>query len=85
MNVEGVAGLLRTGAVTFVVADVGQPLRWIDSKDDYLIWKNEIKAHLASPDQTRKLEDFPDSYFYLASDWSEVDAAGHIVVLERRH
>ena len=85
LNAEDVAHLLRTGVVNFVVADVGKPLLWIDSNDNYLIWKAEIKPHLASADHAYKLDDFPGSYFYLASDWSDLDAPSHIVVLERQH
>jgi hypothetical protein len=76
--------LLRLGPVQFVVADVGAKLRWVPLPDCYRFWKSEAKPHLAHPQSQIRLDDFPDSYCFLASRW-EIDNSSSVVVLERSH
>jgi len=77
--------LLKVSVVEFVVADVGKRLQWIDPHQCFNFWKNEVKSHLAETDSRIELDKFPDSYFYLASQW-EGEGLGHpIVLLERHH
>jgi hypothetical protein len=84
LHAQDIANLLRVGPVNFVVADIGMPLRWIDSTDCYKFWNTEIKAHLADPDQRCALDDFPGGYFYFASEWRGKEIFP-IVVVERHH
>jgi hypothetical protein len=84
LQAQDVADLLRVGPVNFVVADVGTPLRWIDSTDCYRFWSTEINVHLAAPDQKCTLDEFPGGYFYVASEWRRKEKFP-IVVVERHH
>jgi hypothetical protein len=77
--------LLRQGTVEFVVADVGQKLRWIAPTDCYEYWKAEVKSHLAAGESRIVLDNFPDAYCYIASEWGTAESASSIVVLERYH
>jgi hypothetical protein len=81
---EEIADLLRSGS-TFVVADVGHPLRWIVAQDRFNFWKIEVKEHLASPETDDLcLKAYPNEYCYIASEWR---CAGSIpvVLLEKHH
>jgi hypothetical protein len=44
-----IVDLLREEA-SFVVADVGHPLRRIQVADRFTFWKKEVQPHLAPPD-----------------------------------
>ncbi len=81
---QDVASLLRFGPVNFVVADLGMPLKWIDSSDCYRFWNTEIKPQLAAPDQKCLLDEFPGSYFCFASEWRRQEKLP-FVILERYH
>lgn len=80
-----IARLLRVGRVQFVVADVGVSPRWIPLADCYYFWKTDLQPHLAAPESTASLDDFPDGYCYFASEWSRRDEAAPIIVWERHH
>ncbi|APO52549.1 hypothetical protein LUI11_05215 [Bradyrhizobium diazoefficiens] len=76
--------LLRDGA-SFVVADVGKPLRWISAADRFSFWKTEVKGRLIARDaDCFSLGDYPDSYCYVATAWSGT-APMPIIVLEIHH
>lgn len=83
LNAADVISLLKTGA-TIVVADVGQPPRWIDSADRFDFWKTEVKPRLADSDQHASLTDDPGEYCYFASQWHLPDGAP-LIVIERHH
>ena len=76
--------LLRSGAVRFVVADVGKPYLWIPNNEGYDFWKGEVKGHLADPESEVALEDFPDEYCYFASEWKTYDGE-MIILLTKAH
>ena len=65
---DDITDLLWAGAVSFVVADVGLSLQWIQLDDCYQFWKDEVKSHLAEGSRAF-LDDFPGSYFYFAFEW----------------
>src|SRR5262249_27680064 len=76
--------LLRD-ASTFVVADVGHPLRWIPEKDRFNFWKTEVKDHMVPAEvNSFYLEDYPNEYCFVASVWHCVESKP-VVVLERHH
>jgi hypothetical protein len=79
-----IVDLLRTVRPHFVVADVGETLRWVEPDDCYQFWKTEVKPHLAKPNSHFQLEDFPGQYCFAASDWGVLNAVP-IIVLERFH
>ena len=80
LNASDVAGLLRGGAVRFVVAVVGSSLKWIPAGECYSFWKTEAKQHLADPAARNCPEEFPGEYCYFASEW-ESDGGEPIVLL----
>jgi len=85
LSTEDIRDLLRAGPVTFVVADVGAPLRWIETKDYLQFWKSEIKQHLTNSSEKLFLNDFPDSYCYSASRWEGTGLRYPVVLLEKHH
>ncbi len=79
-----VTDLLRLGPIQFVLADVGEKLRWVPLPECYRFWKDVAQPHLAQPHSRIRLDDFPDSYCFMASRW-EIEDSTPVVVLERRH
>jgi len=74
--------LLRDGS-SFVVAETGQPLRWIAEGDRFAFWKTEVRCRLIAPDADGfYLDDYPDSYCYVASMWKGASST-LIIVLEK--
>jgi hypothetical protein len=43
-------------------------LRWIEGEQIFAFWIGETREHLHDPARLR-LEDYPDCYFYYASEW----------------
>jgi hypothetical protein len=79
-----IARLLRDGS-SFVVADVGLPLRLISAEDRFAFWKAEVRSRLIAPDaDSFQLDDYPDNYCYVAAMW-ECSSRMPIIVLERHH
>ena len=81
---DDISKLLRDGS-TFVVADLGHPLRWIPEQDRFTFWKAEVKDHLVPADEDRfHFDAYPRGYCYVASVWRCV-GSGPVVVLEKHH
>lgn len=79
-----ISNMLRAGRVQFVVADLASKPWWVELQDCYDFGKNEVKPHLAEESRI-VLEDFPDEYCYLASQWKSREGEPPIVVLEKLH
>jgi hypothetical protein len=82
-----IAALIRQGPVSLVVANCGDPLQWVSVPDFGRFWNEEVRPRLVEPDAAEdgfSLEDYPDAYCYLASDWGERDSTP-VVVLETYH
>jgi hypothetical protein len=76
--------LLRNGS-SFVVAEAGQPLRWISEGDRFAFWKTEVKCRLVAPDADGfHLDDYPGNYCYVATMWKCPSTAA-VIVLEKHH
>jgi hypothetical protein len=76
--------LLQSGS-NFVVAEAGQPLRWISESDRFDFWKAEVKCRLVAADADGfHLDDYPGSYCYVASMWKGASSTP-IIVLEKHH
>jgi len=83
LNALEIAELLRNGKVQFVVANIGDRLKWIKIDKCHDFWKTEVKNHLADPQAVKCLEDFPESYCYFASEWDSRE--NPIVLLVMAH
>jgi hypothetical protein len=81
---EAIRRLLRNGPLRFVVANVGERLRWVSPDDRFGFWKVEVVPHLAETDRIRP-DDFPDSMAYVASEWLAAENEPPIVLLEKHH
>jgi hypothetical protein len=75
--------LLRESRTSFIVADVGHPLREIAKDDTHSFWKSEVKPLLSSKEGAR-LEECPGEYFYWATEFKGISGAT-IIVLEKQH
>ena len=85
LSTGDIARLLRAGPLRFVVADVGQFLKWIPENDRFTFWKAEVKPRVVdSYADGLYLNDFPGHYAYVASEWS-ADFGPPIVLLEMHH
>lgn len=67
---EDIRELLRAGPVQFVVANVGDPLRWVPVAECFQFWKSELQGRVADP-AGASLEEYPGVYCYFASEWEE--------------
>jgi hypothetical protein len=81
---EDIRAMIKEEPIEFVFADVGHRLIWTDESKCFDIWKKEIEKHLIEREDKIKLEDYPDSYGYVASEWIK-DGASPIVLLEKFH
>jgi hypothetical protein len=84
---DDVKSLLQSGAVQFVVADVGKPLRWIPEIERLVFWKADARNHIVEePENPVDIYAYPEGYAYVASEWVAAEPASPpIVVLERHH
>jgi hypothetical protein len=80
---EDIKSLLRVGPIRFVVANVGDKLEWIEAKDCYSFWKQDVSQRLGAEGKVH-LEDYPGQYFYFASEW-RAESGETIVLLEKQH
>lgn len=79
---DQIRDLIKQEPVRFVAANLAEPLRWTAVDECYDQWK-AIKGRVADPDGFR-LEDFPDDFVYIASEW-EGRLGERLVVLEVHH
>jgi hypothetical protein len=84
IGVSEITELLRQGPLWFVVADVGHRLEWVDLSECYLLWKNEVKPHLANVEQGVRLDQYPGEYAYFGKQWI-TQLPNPVVVLEKVH
>src|SRR5215471_3157192 len=76
--------LLQNGS-NMVVADIGQPLRWLFADDRFAFWRSEVEGRLVAPEPDRfSLDDYPRGYCYVAALWLCVPPAS-VIVLEKHH
>jgi hypothetical protein len=82
-----VKALLQAGAVQFVVADGGQPLRWVPLEERFVFWKGSARDHIVEdPSRPIDIYAYPEGFAYIASEWASGDVASPpIVLLESHH
>jgi hypothetical protein len=78
-----ITAMLRQGVVRFVVADCGEPLRWIPPSQFYDFWKTEVKPRIVET-ETFDQAQFPGAYCYVASEWTDGQPSP-LVLLEKYH
>ena len=81
---SGVVALLRQGLVRFVVANCGDPLRWIEPSQCYDFWKSELKPRIVET-EAFDLAGFPDAYCYVVSEWADEKTFLTFLLLEKYH
>ena len=80
---QDILELVRSGRVRFVVAEVGLPLTVMPLEECYNFWKSDVKAHVCDhPETGCALEDFPEEYFYFASEWDDGSGVPLIVLFK---
>jgi len=80
-----IVDLLKAGPVQFVMANIGDPLLWVEISECYRFWKDEVKPHLAETESKVPLDEFPGFYCYFSSEWKGPQGSPPIVVLEMQH
>ena len=84
LTADTIKDLLRQGQVNFIIADVGLKLTWVDKNQCFDFWKLEVEKHLATDINVIYIDNFPDNYAYLASEWMD-DGPTPIILLEKMH
>ena len=84
LSEENIRETLKKHPVEFVIADVGHKLKWISVDGSFDFWKTELKPHLVNDRDNIQLDNFPDNYAYVASEWiGEIETP--IILLEKYH
>lgn len=82
LSVEQIKATLRSGPVRLVEADLGAPLHWNSEGHSYARWK-QVAANVADADPFF-LEDFPDGWALVASEW-EGRSAERLILFEKHN
>ena len=86
LTTEELRILMRGPSVRFVVADVGDKLRWIPEAERFVFWKAELRPRLVENPDYIDLDRYPEGLALLASEWISSDTeASPIVLLESYH
>ncbi len=72
--------IMREKPVRFVVVRSSTDYTWIDRFECFEFWKNEVRQHLYH-DDAMYCADYPDAYYYLATEW-RLNTGERVVVLE---
>jgi len=84
LSKDDIKELLEEGQVNFIIANCGDKLAWISTSQCFDFWKTEVQQHLAPDVDEIYLENFPDNYAYIASEWT-FDDSTPIILLEKYH
>ena len=87
LHLNDVKSLLQAGPVQFIVANLGEPLRWIPENARFAFWKAEARFHIVEhPENLIDIEAYPEEYACVASEWvAEESTSSPIVLLEQHH
>jgi hypothetical protein len=83
MTSEEIRLLLSQTNVSFVIANIGDQLNWIDPEHCFTFWKSEVQEQIADNPDRIDLDKFPSGYAYLASRWTSDEYP--IILLEKLH
>ncbi|MBI3719192.1 MAG: hypothetical protein HY252_11455 [Sphingobacteriales bacterium] len=81
---SGLKNILQHRPVQFIVANVGDRLRFIDINECFDFWKKEVEKHLVDNVDKIYLDSYSDNYAYIASEWTG-KTPNPIVLLEKIH
>jgi hypothetical protein len=81
---QDIKQILKVQPVTFVVANVGESLKWITNDDSYSFWKNQAQEHIADDVEHIEIDNCPDQYAFIASKWNNNEQVT-IILLEKIH
>lgn len=84
LNRHAVREYLRRGPVRFVVANIGQTLRWIPLGERFEFWRRDVSLHLSDSGEIY-LDEFPGGMAYWASEWTDSADETPIILLEVAH
>jgi len=82
LTTSDIQSMLQVGTVTFVVANLGTPLQWIQLDECFRFWKS-IKNNIADEEEIF-LDNYPDEFAYVATEWNE-ESGERIILLETHH
>lgn len=81
---ESIREILRKYTVKFVIANVGDKLKWLSCSESFDFWKTELEPHLANDMNRIEINNFSGNYCYVATEWkTEVETP--IILLEKYH
>lgn len=81
---EEIIEILREKPVIFVIASIGEKLKWIDSNELVNLWKKTLSPQLVSNQHSFSLDDFPNKYAFMASLW-DCQKNSTIILFEKYH
>ena len=84
LNKSDLKDSLKSEKVRFVVANVGYPPDWILVETCYEFWKSEVKDRCAENGNEIVLENYPDEYAHVASQWED-GSKFPIILLQMHH
>jgi len=64
--------LLDQHPVKFVIANIGENLKWIPIENCFGNWKSKIKENVVQNLDSIEFDNFPNKFAYIASEWSEM-------------
>ena len=82
LKTEEIRDLLKAGPVQFVVANLGEPLRWIPETECFAFWKSDVRHHVADTESVC-LDDLDGGFVYWASLWEPVSGRPPVVLLSK--
>lgn len=82
LSEDDIASLLSTEKLIFATAEIGKELEWHDAEEAKTFFDQQVKYRVAYPDEEIFLDDFPENYCYVASEWSPFPE-GYLILLEK--
>lgn len=69
LTTDDIQKTLKKYPVEFVVANIGEKLKWISYDKSFDFWKPQIIPHLANDIANFNLYNFLENYAHIASEW----------------
>ena len=85
LRAEQIRELVRNGPVQFVQAALGELLRWVPLEERFDFWKTDLRPRVVETPARFYLDDYPDGFCYLVSDWHVPSHPHPVLVAEMCH